>query len=86
MVILANRFDGIDFPDEERRLLFIWNLPKTTNLQEKFLINRMGASRLCAERIQTRIIQVVCRCSRNPSDYVIVCVIRDTIQNYLTDI
>lgn len=86
MVILANRFDGIDFPDEERRLLFIWNLPKTTNLQEKFLINRMGASRLYAERIQTRIIQVVCRCSRNPSDYVIVCVIRDTIQNYLTDI
>ena len=83
-VILANRFDGIDFSDDEGRLLFIRNLPKTTNLQEKFLITRMGASKLYAERIRTRIIQAVGRCSRNPSDYSIVCVIGDTIQNDLT--
>lgn len=83
-VILANRFDGIDFPDDESRLLFIWNLPKTTNLQEKFLIARMGASKLYAERIRTRIIQAVGRCSRNPGDYSIVCVMGDTIQNDLT--
>lgn len=57
---------------------------KTTNLQEKFLITRMGASKLYAERIRTRIIQAVGRCSRNPSDYSIVCVIGDTIQNDLT--
>lgn len=83
-VILANRFDGIDFSDDESRLLFIWNLPKMTNLQERFLITRMGASKLYAERIRTRIIQAVGRCSRNPSDYSIVCVIGDTIQNDLT--
>ena len=83
-VILANRFDGIDFSDDESRLLFIWNLPKTTNLQERFLITRMAASKLYAERIRTRIIQAVGRCSRNPSDYSIVCVIGDTIQNDLT--
>lgn len=83
-VILANRFDGIDFADEESRLLFIWNLPKTTNLQERFLITRMGASKLYAERIRTRIIQAVGRCSRNPGDYSIVCVIGDTVQNDLT--
>lgn len=83
-IILANRFDGVDFSDDESRLLFIWNLPKTTNLQERFLIARMGASKLYAERIRTRIIQAVGRCSRNPSDYSIVCVIGDTIQNDLT--
>lgn len=83
-VILANRFDGIDFPDDESRLLFILNLPKTTNLQEKFLITRMGALKLYGERIRTRIIQAVGRCSRNPSDYSIICVIGDTIQNNLT--
>lgn len=82
--ILANRFDGIDFSDDASRLLFIWNLPKTTNLQEKFLITRMGASKLYAERIRTRIIQAVGRCSRNPSDFSIVCVIGDSIQNDLT--
>lgn len=83
-VILANRFDGIDFSDDESRLLFILNLPKTTNLQERFLITRMGASKLYAERIRTRIIQAVGRCSRNASDYSIVCVMGDTIQNDLT--
>lgn len=83
-VILANRFDGIDFPDDESRLLFIRNLPKTTNLQEKFLITRMAASKLYAERIRTRIIQAVGRCSRNPSDYSIVCIMGATIQNDLT--
>ena len=83
-VILANRFDGMDFSDDESRLLFILNLPKTTNLQEKFLITRMGASKLYAERIRTRIIQAVGRCSRNASDYSIVCVMGDTIQNDLT--
>lgn len=83
-VILANRFDGVDFSDEESRLLFIWNLPKVTNLQERFLAIRMGASKLYSERIRTRIIQAVGRCSRNPSDYSIVCVMGDTIQNDLT--
>lgn len=85
-VILANRFDGIDFANDESRLLFIWDLPKTTNIQEKFLIHRMGASKLYDERIRTRIIQAVGRCSRNPSDYSIVCILGDTIQNDLTKI
>lgn len=85
-VILANRFDGVDFANDESRLLFIWNLPKATNIQEKFLIYRMGASKLYEERIRTRIIQAVGRCSRNPSDYSIVCILGDTIQNDLTKI
>lgn len=85
-VILANRFDGVDFANDESRLLFIWNLPKTTNIQEKFLIYRMGSSKLYEERIRTRIIQAVGRCSRNPSDYSIVCILGDTIQNDLTKI
>ena len=42
MVILANRFDGIDFPDDESRLLIIIALPKVVNIQEKFLVSRMG--------------------------------------------
>lgn len=82
-LILANRFDGIDFPDDESRLLFIYNLPRITNLQEKFLNNKMCASKLYEERIRTRIVQSVGRCSRNASDYSIVCVVGDFIYNYL---
>ena len=82
-VILANRFDGIDFPDNQSRLLIINELPKTTNLQEKFLYTKMGASKLYAERILTRIIQSVGRCTRNAGDYSVVCVMGDSIQNRL---
>ncbi len=83
--ILANRLDGMDFADDESRLLFIRNLPVTTNLQEKFLSSRMGASVLYWERIKTRIIQAVGRCSRNPSDYSIVCVMGNAINKELVD-
>jgi len=44
----------------------------------------MGASKLYEERIRTRIIQAVGRCSKNPSDYSIVCILGDTIQNDLS--
>lgn len=84
IVILANRFDGVDFSDEQCRMLFIINLPKTTNVQERFLISQMGSSKLYEERIRARIVQAVGRCSRNASDYSVVCVIGNSIQNDLT--
>jgi hypothetical protein len=85
VVIMANRFDGVDFTDDECRMLFIYNLPYTTNIQEEFMISRMSASKLYAERIRTRIIQAVGRCSRNPSDYCVVCILGNTIYKELTD-
>lgn len=81
MVIMASRFDGIDFPDDDSRMLFIYNLPKATHLQEKFFIGKMSANLLFAERIKTRIIQAVGRCTRNASDYSVVCVLGSSIQN-----
>lgn len=84
IVILANRFDGVDFADNDSRMLFIIDLPKTTNLQERFLINKIGSAILYDERIRTRIVQAVGRCSRNPGDYSVVCILGDSIQNDLT--
>jgi len=85
MVIMANRFDGVDFPDDESRLLVISALPRVTNIQEKFLVSRMGATKLYAERIRTRIIQAVGRCTRNTRDYSIVCILGNTIINDLIE-
>jgi len=86
VVIMANRFDGVDFPNDECRMLFIYNLPQTTNIQEKFMISRMSALKLYAERIRTRIIQAVGRCSRNPSDYCVVCILGNSIYKELTNL
>lgn len=84
MVIMSNRFDGVDFPDGESRMLFIYNLPKVTHLQEKFFVEKMAASQLYAERIKTRIVQAVGRCTRNASDYSVVCILGNSILNEIT--
>ena len=85
MVIIANRFDGIDFPDDESRMLILQNLPKTTHLQEKFFYSRMAASILFSERIKTKIVQAVGRCTRNAKDYAVVCVLGNSVLNDLID-
>lgn len=83
MTIIANRFDGIDFPDKESNMLIIYNLPKITHIQEKFFYSKMAASILYTERVKTRIVQAVGRCTRNASDYSVVCVLGDTVLNEL---
>jgi Rad3-related DNA helicase len=64
VAVVANRYDGIDLPDDECRLLFIEGLPRAVNLQERFLMNRMGANlpRSCHSGYQSN-----GRCSAIPS-------------------
>lgn len=85
VAVIANRYDGIDFPDDDCRLLFVEGLSRTTNLQERFLINRMGASLLFNERIQTRVLQAIGRCTRGLNDYSAVVITGDELPAYLTD-
>jgi hypothetical protein len=85
VAVIANRYDGIDFPDNDCRLLFVEGLSRTTNLQERFLINRMGASLLFNERIQTRVLQAIGRCTRGLNDYSAVVVTGAELPAYLTD-
>src|SRR5208282_1604692 len=86
VAVVANRYDGIDFPGKECRLLFIEGLPKATNLQERFLMVRMGANILFNERIQTRVLQAIGRCTRSLEDYSAVVVSGEEVPDYLADI
>ena len=83
--ILANRYDGIDFPGDECRLLFIQGLPKAVNLQERFILSQMGSHILYNERIQNRIIQAIGRCTRSLQDYAAVVITGEGLADYLTD-
>jgi hypothetical protein len=85
VAVIANRYDGIDFPDNDCRLLFVEGLSRTTNLQERFLINRMGANLLFNERIQTRVLQAIGRCTRGLNDYSAVVITGNELPAYLTD-
>lgn len=83
VALLANRFDGIDFSDDECRMLIVMDLPKATNLQENFLVTRMAASVLFNERIKTRIVQAIGRCTRGQVDYSAVCIMGNYAMNEL---
>jgi hypothetical protein len=71
-LVLANRYDGIDLPDEACRLLIMEGLPAATNLQERFLLTRLGADSLLRDRLRTRFTQGAGRCCRNDSDFAVV--------------
>jgi hypothetical protein len=85
VAVVANRYDGIDFPEEDCRLLFVEGLPRAANLQERFLMNRMGANLLFNERVQTRVLQAVGRCTRGLNDYSAVVVTGEDLPAHLTD-
>ncbi|MDD4409168.1 MAG: helicase C-terminal domain-containing protein [Candidatus Pacebacteria bacterium] len=83
IAIMANRYDGVDFSGDECRLLFVEGLPRSTNTQEQFIMSRMGASILFDERIQTRVLQAIGRCTRSLEDYSTVVISGNELLDYL---
>lgn len=68
-LVLANRYDGLDLPGDDCRLLIMAGLPVGTNLQERFLFHRLGVNAPYRDRLRTRFTQGAGRCCRNSTDY-----------------
>jgi hypothetical protein len=73
-LVLANRYDGIDLPGDECRLLVLDGLPVAVNLLERFLYQRLSVTSLLSERIRTRLTQGVGRATRGEGDWCAVLV------------
>ena len=85
VAVMANRFDGVDFPNDQCRLLCLDGLPKAGNFQERFLMTKMSASVLFNERMQTRVLQAAGRCTRALQDRSAVVVTGHELVEYLAD-
>ena len=83
VAVVASRYDGIDFPGKECRMLVVAGLPRATNLQERFFITRMGALALLNDRILTRIVQAFGRCTRSATDFAGVIIWGEELHGYL---
>lgn len=83
VAVVSNRYDGIDFLENECRLLVIEGVPQATNLQERFIISKMGAVALLNDRIMTRIQQAFGRCTRSATDYAAIVVAGEDLNTYL---
>ncbi|HEV3093116.1 MAG TPA: hypothetical protein VGY30_01230 [Solirubrobacteraceae bacterium] len=80
---LANRYDGIDLPDRQCRLIVLSGLPAYGHSQERFLFETVGATRVLTERIRTRIIQGAGRATRNRQDYAAVILRGDDLLRFI---
>lgn len=84
VAVLANRYDGIDFADDQCRLLIMRDLPSAANLQERVFQDRMSAGLLLADRIRTRFVQAVGRCTRSATDYSAVILLGEKLHTYIS--
>ena len=84
VLVLTNRYDGIDLPDDDCRLVILWGLPSRGDLQEKFLAGALGAMEVLQERVRSRIVQGAGRATRNENDFAAVVMLGDDLSSFCT--
>ncbi|MFI9780456.1 helicase C-terminal domain-containing protein [Streptomyces sp. NPDC051956] len=84
VLLLTNRYDGIDLPDDDCRLVVLAGLPAKGDLQERFLHESLGALEVLQERIRARIVQGSGRATRNNKDWAAVVVLGRSLTSYLS--
>ncbi|MED3729959.1 DEAD/DEAH box helicase family protein [Geobacillus stearothermophilus] len=71
-IVLSNRYDGIDLPDDACRILVIDGLPTTTSLFERYSIFARSASKIMRINQAQKIEQGLGRAVRSVNDYAVV--------------
>ena len=84
VLVLANRYDGLDLPDDACRLIILFSLPFRTHLQERFLFETLRAREVLFERIRTRVTQGMGRATRNRRDHAAVIVVGEDLVDFLS--
>lgn len=82
ILLLMGRYDGIDLPGDACRVLVVYGLPASVNLQERFLWSKLGMSSVLRDRILTRITQAVGRCTRNSTDYAVIVMAGENLSSF----
>ena len=68
-LFVAGRFDGMDFKDNECRIVVLSTLPRAINLQEGFIASYLRDSGFMRQRLNQRIVQGLGRCTRTEDDF-----------------
>jgi hypothetical protein len=82
---LAGRYDGLDLPDEQCRLLVLVGSPAATNPLERHLSERWKMGPVLRGRERTRLIQGMGRATRNANDFAIIYWLGQALVNSSTD-
>ena len=82
VLILTNRYDGLDLPGDTCRHLILYDMPIAINIHERFLHNRLAITSLLKDRILTRITQAVGRTTRGDTDYSLINIVGRSLFNF----
>jgi hypothetical protein len=82
ILLLANRYDGIDLPGSDCRMLVIVGRPTGATLLERYFIDRLGATSVLRDRLRTRITQAMGRCTRDEGDFAVVILMGDDLLDW----
>ena len=72
MLVLGGRYDGLDLPDDDCRLLLLAGSPAATNALERHLTSKWKMGPVVRRKERTRLIQGMGRCTRSATDFAIV--------------
>ena len=82
LLISASRFEGLDLPGGDCRMIVLHRLPKFEGLLERFLDSFVGAGVVLGERVALRVIQAAGRCTRAVDDYALVVVLGEDLLRF----
>ena len=83
-LIVANRYNGLDFTSRICNTCIITNLPQIVTSQDSFYLNVLKDVNEVQERTANRIIQGVGRCNRELNDQSIYFILDDTMKAEMT--
>jgi hypothetical protein len=72
MLVLGGRYDGLDLPEDDCRLLLLVDSPAATNALERHLTSKWKMGPVMRRKERTRLIQGMGRCTRSATDFAVV--------------
>jgi hypothetical protein len=85
VLALANRYDGLDLPDDDCRLLILSESPRATNELETNLSSNWKLGPALRWREATRLVQGMGRCTRNATDFAVILLVGESMINAATN-
>lgn len=84
VLTLAGRYDGIDLPGDDCRLLVIADAPSAVGALERHLRDHWRLGPILRRRERTRLIQGMGRCTRDATDYAVIFLMGQTLVDSVT--
>lgn len=82
-LVFIARYDGIDLPDDDCRIMIVDGLPSGLALVDRFFEQHLERAGISASKVASRFVQLLGRTSRGMSDYGVVLLVGRRLLNWV---